>query len=152
MGVQQRILNGARAILSVGSKTVGVFTNCSWGVTYDLNPAYILGRYSAAELTYTGQEPISVTATGFRVIDNGAYVVAGMPLLQNLMTHEDIVITIVDRQTNKPIVTVTGVRPVGYDSDVASRSISSFTVRFMGLRAQDEGQSDGEAGGASDLP
>jgi hypothetical protein len=151
MGVQQQILNGARAQLLIAGKIVGVFTNCSWGVQYDLNPAYILGRYSPAELTYTGQEPINVTATGFRIIENGAYISAGLPKLQDLMTHEDIVLSLQDRQTGKTFLTVTGVRPMGYDSSVASRSISDFSVRFQGLKASDESGIQDEAPGATTL-
>lgn len=151
MGVTQQILNGARAQLIVNGKIVGIFTNCSWGVAYDVQPAFILGRYSPAELTYTAQEAIRVTASGFRVIDNGAHVAAAIPKLQDLMAHQDISLALFDRQTNKQIMTVLGVRPEGYDTDVAARSISAFTARFLGLRAEDESGSQGEAAGASDL-
>lgn len=151
MGATQRILHGARAQLIVNGKIVGVFTSCQWGVNYDAQPSYILGRYSPAEITYTGQEPISVSATGFRVVDNGAYVAAGLPKLQQLMTHEDIALAIFDRQTGKQIFTVTGVRPTGYTSGTAARSISDFSVNYLGLRSEDESGAQGEASGASDL-
>jgi hypothetical protein len=148
---QQQILNGARAQLIVNGKIVGLFTSCQWGVTYDAVPSYILGRYSPAEITYTGQEAISVTATGFRVVDNGAYVAAGLPKLQDLMTHSDIALALYDRQTGKQIFTVVGVRPTGYSSGTAARSISDFTVNYLGLRAEDESGAQGEGSGASDL-
>lgn len=151
MGVTQQILHGARAQLIVNGKIVGVFTSCQWGVNYDAVPSYILGRYSAAEITYTGQEAISVTATGFRVVNNGAYVAAGLPQLQDLMTHQDISLAIYDRQTGLQIFTVVGVRPTGYSSGTAARSISDFTVNYLGLRAEDESGAQGEASGASDL-
>lgn len=151
MGTPQKIFHGSRAQLIVNGKIVGVFTSCQWGVTYDAVPSYILGRYSPAEITYTGQEAISVTATGFRVVDNGAYVAAGMPKLQELMAHEDIALAIFDRQTNKQIFTVVGVRPTGYSSGTAARSISDFTVNYLGLRSEDESGSQGESAGASDL-
>src|SRR5271154_1482656 len=110
MGTTQQIMNGARAQLIVNGNIVGVFTNCSWGVAYDLQPAFILGRYSPAELTYTAQEAIRVTASGFRVVNNGPYVAADIPMLQGLLNHEDISLSIFDRQTNLEILTVTGVR------------------------------------------
>lgn len=151
MGTPQKILHGARAQLIVNGKIVGVFTSCQWGVNYDAIPSYILGRFSPAEITYTGQEAISVSATGFRVVDNGAYVAAGLPKLQDLMTHEDISLALFDRQTGKQILVVVGVRPIGYSSGSAARSISDFTVNYMGLRAEDESGSQGESSGASDL-
>lgn len=151
MGTPQKIFHGARAQLIVNGKIVGIFTSCQWGVNYDAIPSFILGRYSAAEITYTGQEAISVTATGFRVVDNGAYVAAGLPKLQDLMTHEDIALSLFDRQTGKQIFTVVGVRPTGYTSGTAARSVSDFTVNYLGLRAEDESGSQGEAAGSSDL-
>jgi len=151
MGTPQRILHGARAQLIVNGKIVGIFTSCQWGVNYDAVPSFILGRYSPAEITYTGQDAISVTATGFRVVDNGAYVSAALPKLQELMAHEDISLALYDRQTNKKILSVVGVRPVGYSSGVAARSVSDFTVNYLGLRSEDESGSQGESAGASDL-
>lgn len=151
MGTPQKIFHGARAQLIVNGKIVGIFTSCQWGVNYDAIPSFILGRYSAAEITYTGQEAISVTATGFRVVDNGAYIAAGLPKLQDLMTHEDIALSLFDRQTGKQIFTVVGVRPTGYTSGTAARSVSDFTVNYLGLRAEDESGAQGESSGASDL-
>jgi maltoporin len=151
MGVGQKILSGARAQLIVNGKIVGLFTNCSWGVSYDAIPSYILGRFSPAEITYAGQEAIAVQATGFRIIDNGAYVAAALPKLQDLLTHEDISLAVYDRQTNKQIMLVVGVRPVSYSTDVSARAISSFSCNFLGLRSEDESGSQGEGPGASDL-
>lgn len=151
MGVKQSILNGARAQLIVNGRIVGVFTTCSWGLAYDAAPAYILGAYAPVEITYTGQEPVSVTAAGFRVVENGAHVAAGVPKLQELMAHEDVTLSISDRQTGKTIMLVKGVRPLAYDTDVSARSISTFTVRFMGLKVEDESGAHAESPGASTL-
>jgi hypothetical protein len=151
MGVQQQILHGARAQLMVAGKIVGCFTSCQWGVNYDAVPSFILGRYSPAEITYTGQDAISVTATGFRIVDNGAYKAGALPQLQNLMTHEDIALAIFDRQTQKLVLTVVGVRPTGYSAGTAARAISDFSVNYLGMRAEDESGSQGESAGASNL-
>jgi hypothetical protein len=150
-GTTQAVVHGARAQLLVNGVIQGVFTNVSWGVNYDAVPNFILGRFSPAEITYVGQDAISVNATGFRVFSNGAYVSAGLPLLQNLMTYQDISLAIFDRQNQANIVTVVGVKPVSYSSSVAARSVSEFSVSFLGLRAEDENFVDGEAAGASYL-
>ena len=150
--MQQQILHGARAQLLINNKPVGCFTSVQWGVQYDAVPSFILGRYSPAEITYTGQDAISVTATGFRIVDNGAYIAGALPQLQQLMTHEDITLVIFDRQTQKRILTVFGVRPTGYTTGTAARSISDFSVSYLGLRADtEEIPGQGEAAGASTL-
>lgn len=151
MGSVQRIVHGARIQILVNGKIVGLFTSAQWGVNYDAIPSFILGRFSPAEITYVGQDAISINATGFRVVDNGAYVAAGLPKLQELMTHEDIAFAVFDRQTGKKLFNAVGVRPVGYNSGAAARSISDFSVAYLALRAEDESGSQGEAPGASDI-
>jgi hypothetical protein len=147
----QKIFHGARAQLIVNGKKVGVFSDVSYGVNYDVQPAFILGRYSAAELTYVGQDVVSVSATGFRVIDNGAYVAASMPKLQELMGHNEISIELFDRQSNKSVLSVIGVRPVSWSSGQQSRSLSTFSVQFMGRLASDESGVNDEGAGASTI-
>ncbi len=151
MGSPQIILTGARAQLVVNGKIVGLFTSCSYNVTYDASPAFILGRFSAAEITYTAQDVISVDATGFRVIDAGAHIVASVPKLQGLLNAEDISLSLFDRKTGKNFLTVVGVRPMGYSSSVSARGVVEISARFMGLRAEDESGSQNESSGASSL-
>jgi len=148
---QQKILHGSRAQLQVNGRTIGLFSQVSYGVQYDATPSYVLGRFSPAEITYTGQEAISVTATGFRVVDNGPHAVASVPKLQELLNHEDITLAIYDRQTNKLIMSVVGCRPTGFSTGVATRSVADVTVNFLGLRLSDESGESNESSGASDL-
>ena len=137
-------MHGSRAQVMIDGKIIGIFTNVSYGVRYDANPVHILGRFSAAEIVLSGMEPISVDATGFRVVDNGPYKVASVPRLQDLLNHEDITLAIFDRQSGEQIMTVVGVRPTGYSTSVASRGIQDLTVNFMGLRLSDENDPNGQ--------
>jgi hypothetical protein len=151
MAANQEILHGGRATLIVNGKTVGVFTQCSWGVNYDVNAAFILGRMSPAELTYTGQDVINISATGYRVVGNGPYAAANVPMLQNLLTFQEISLSVYDRQTNQLIMTVVGVKPVGFSTGIAARSVSDFQVTFQGRILSDESGTQDEAAGASTL-
>lgn len=146
------ILTGARAVLRINNVPVGVFARVSWSVAYDAAPAYVLGRYSAAEITYTGAEIVSVDAVGFRIIGRGAHQVASLPKLQELLNHDSISLSIVDRRTGEEFFKVYHVRPVGYSSDVAPRSQSELSVRFIGIRAEDESGAQEEAAGAVSVP
>lgn len=151
MGSPHVILTGARAQLVVNGKIVGLFTSCSYNMTYDANPAFIIGRYGAAEITYTAQDVVTVDATGFRVIDAGPHVVASIPKLQELLNHEDISLSLIDRKTGKNFMTVLGVRPMGYSSSVTARGVVEISARFMGLRMEDESGTQNESSGASTL-
>lgn len=144
MGVQAKTMHGSRAQLMINGAIVGIFNNVSYGVRYDANPIYVLGRFSAAEIALTGMEVISIDAQGFRVVDNGPYKVASVPRLQDLLNHEDITLALFDRQTGQQVMTVVGVRPTGYSSSVGARGLMDMSVNFMGLRLADENDPNGQ--------
>lgn len=114
---KSKVLHGARAVLHIGSAMAGIFNSCQWGVQYDVQPAFILGRFSAAELVYTGMEVIGLTMSGFRVTDHGPFAVVDrqtgarlVPRLQDLLAYDDIAVSLHDRletDPNKPIMIVT---------------------------------------------
>ena len=149
-----KIMHGARAQVILNGVTVGLFTNVSYGMQYDLTPAFILGRFSAVELAYTGAEPIGIQASGWRVIDQGPFTASGgnMPRLQDLLVAEDMEFALYDRQTDQLIMKVVGVRHQGFNSSVAPKALEEMSLSFMGLRLSDETAENNEAPGASELP
>lgn len=133
-----KILTGARAKISIAGNTVGLFANCSWSIRQDKAPAYILGRYNPAEITPTSQEPVSISLTGYRVVDAGPYAVANATLLRGLLEEEDFDVTVYDRQTFKTIFTAVGCRVSGWSSGVAARGVSDVRIDIIGLKGEDE--------------
>lgn len=136
-------MHGSRAQVAIVGEDgtahiIGIFNQVSWGVRYDSNPVHLLGRFSAAEIVLTGMEPVTVSCSGFRVVNNGPYKVAGVPKLQELLNHEDITISVFDRITGKALMTVIGVRPTGWNTQVAARGLADLSVEFVGLRLMDE--------------
>ncbi len=147
MGVKAKTVTGARCKLYINGKLAGVFSNVSFGVTYDVQPVYILGRHNAAEIVYTGMNTVDVQATGFRVTDNGPFEIGSLPQLQELIDHEDIVLSMIDRQDpTKSIMTVTGVRPVSFNSSGASRALVDMNMSFIGTTFSDESGPQEDAG------
>jgi len=133
-----KILTGARAKVSINGNTVGLFANCSWSIRQDKAPAYILGRYNPAEITPTSQEPVSLSLTGYRVVDAGPYAVANATLLRGLLEEEDFDVTVSDRQSGKIIFTAVGCRVGGWSSGVAARGVSDIRIDITGIRGEDE--------------
>lgn len=140
MGNKAKTVTGARAKLYINQKLAGIFSNVSYGVTYDVQPIYILGRYNAAELVYTGMNTVDVTATGFRVMDNGPYEIGALPQLQELLAHEDIQLALNDRgdDNNRAFMVVDAVRPTGFSGSTAAKGLVDCTVTFMGTTFSDE--------------
>lgn len=133
-----KILTGARAKISIAGTIVGLFANCSWSVRQDKAPAYILGRYNPAEITPTSQEPVTLSLTGYRVVDAGPYKVANATLLKGLLEEEDFLVAVIDRQTGKTIFQAFGCRVTGWSSGVAARGVSDIRVDIIGLKGEDE--------------
>lgn len=154
-----KVMSGARAKLGFldpasGKATyVGIFNNVSFGLTYDAQPAYVLGRYSPADIDYTAQEPVNLTASGWRVFQHGAHVEGHVPNLKDLLTHEYLTLTIVDRQNpNVNLHTFRQVRPTGYSTTISARNLEEITVTFMGILVDDESTTNAEDPSAMDLP
>ena len=149
-----KILTGARAKISINGSTVGLFANCSWSIRQDKAPAYILGRYNPAEITPTSQEPVSMSLTGYRVVDAGPYQSASATLLKDLLNEEDFEVVVSDRQSGKIIFQARGCRVTGWSSGVASRGVSDVRIDIVGIIGEDEygiAQGGDEDQGASNL-
>lgn len=134
------------------AKYFGIFESCSWGQTYDIQPTYILGRWTAASLDYTAVEPVQVTCSGWRVVGHGPHTDGQLPFIQNLLTADYLQIVVTDRKTGATVATIVDVRPSGYSTGVAARQLSQLTVSYMGIRAETEEGENTESAGSTFLP
>lgn len=151
-------MSGARAKVSIYdpttglAKLVGIWNNFSYSVNYDVQPAFILGRYSAAELNTVGVEPVSITAGGWRVVDHGPFADGRLTNLADLLTQEYLELAVIDRQSGKTIAKIHGCLPTGFSSGLSARQLQESTNTYMGLLLDDESTVNTEASSASDLP
>lgn len=153
-----KVMHGARAKLMISDPstgkvdTVGIFSNVSFGVQYDVAPVFLLGRFSADELVYTGQEVVNINATGFRVIGSGPHKVAGVPELAELLSRGYLQMVVWDRGSNQPIAKFHSVKAVGYSTTLSSRQLEEMSVSFVGLLVDDETGTNEELPDAATLP
>lgn len=158
-----KIMNGARAKLGIydpasgKTRIIGLFSNVSYGLRYAAEPAYILGKFAPAEIDYTSQEPVSITCTGWRVIEHGPHAEAGVPRLQDLLTHEYLEMVVMDRQreaTGKDgrIAKFHNVRPTGFSTTINARGLEEITVEFIAILVDDESTTNNEHPSATQLP
>ena len=147
-----KILNGARCIVYINGLPVGSFNTVSWGLTYDAQTAYILGRTSAAAIEYTGMEPISVSASGWRIFNHSPQSVASIPQLSLLLTSGYLELAIVDRVSGVPVAKIHSCRSLGYSNALATKSLLEVQFNFIGMLMDDEQIVNQEAAGAADLP
>lgn len=156
-------MTGARALFGTfnphtGRTTpLGIFNNVSFGLTYDVQPIYILGKFAPAETVYTSQEPVSITCSGWRVIDHGPHVDGQMPKLADLLNSQYLSLSVMDRQRmaggkDGRIAKFEQVRMTGYSTTVSARQTQEVTCTFMAILVSDESVTNNEHPSAATLP
>lgn len=153
-----KTVHGARAKVYIhdaknpNGRPVGIWSHISFTVSMDVQPSFVLGRFTAAELTTTAVEPVSINAGGWRTIDHGVFVEAGVTNIKDLLTQASITMTVTDRQTGKVMAKIIGCLPTGYSQTLSARQLTEMNNSYMGLLASDESGDDTEAADAADLP
>jgi len=144
------ILHGAKVKVVLNDRVVGIFTNVSYSKSYGMHTAHVLGRHSPAAFTYTHQEAIPVTMTGFRVVDAGPYKLNAMPELEDLLSASGVNLQLEDRTdpANPKIIMRGRLYATSFSGGTAARSISDITVQGLMATMDDETSQDAEAPGA----
>ena len=141
-------MTGARAKMMVLDantklyKPVGIFSNVSYGIVYGVEPAYILGRMSAASIDYTHQDVVAITAEGWRVVNHSWFVDGHFPTLAAALTSDYLSMAIFDQVTGAKIMHVNGLRSVSATTSLAPKVLGSISMHFLGLTISDESVPD----------
>jgi hypothetical protein len=137
MGVSTTI-TGARCLLKIAGEIQGMFTDVSWGQSYSEQELFVLGRYSAADIVYTAANTVTVSATGYRAYNKGAFVVAKLPTIAQLSAYQGITLEIEFAGNDKGIVQVFDVKPIDYSSRASARGVMELSITFKGIISSDE--------------
>lgn len=152
-----KIMHGARAqVFAVDangrSRIIGIFNSISYGMALDVAEVQLLGRFTAAELVYTGAETVNVSASGYRSLDHGPHVDGLVPTVSQLLSHEYIELHVLDRQTNRTIAMIRQCRPTGYSTGINARQLEEINFSYKGILVDDESASNAELPNATVLP
>jgi hypothetical protein len=146
-----KVITGGRAIVKVAGEVVGIFESCSYNVNLGTEAIHILGRFAPTEIAVTSSEAVTLQCTGFRVAGNGVHKLPKFPKLQDLLSLEDVTITVVDRQAGNNLLVASGCKPTSHNGNFNSRATSRITINYTGIKASDEDGDQNEPG-ATDLP
>lgn len=153
-----KVVHGARCQVIIADPNtgtagvVGLFNSISYGMSYDVQDVFLLGRVSADETVTTAQETVNVTCSGFRVVGQGAHKGAHLTALQDVLTAEYLQLAVYDRQTNQLIAKISSVRPTGFSTTINARQLEEISVSFKGILVGDESVDNAEPVGSSTLP
>lgn len=149
-----KVVNGARALVHItdqdgNQNLIGIFNSITYSVVLDVQPAFILGRFSAAELVNTAWEPVNISCGAWRVMNSGPWTTAKQYRLQDLLNADYISFTIVDRQTGSTIANIQNVRPSGWSTTITNRQLEEMTTTYVGILVDDEDTVNAESPGAA---
>ncbi len=158
-----KVMSGARAKVGVYNPAsgqtnwVGIYTNVSYNVVYDTQAAFILGRYSAADVDYVAMELVNLTASGWRVINYGPHTTGFVPRLSDLLHHQYLTFAVADRLLEEQkgdgrIAIIRKVRPTGFTTTIANRQLEEMTLTYVGILCDDEDGINEENPTSLDLP
>jgi len=148
-----KVITGARAIVNVNGVAVGIFESISVSNSTGTEPIHILGRYTPAEIAINSQEAVNISCSGFRVVGQGKHVLPKSPKIGDLLNFEPFTITVVDRQSNEIIESITQCVPSTNNTNYNAKATSRISINYIGIISTDESSvGDGEGAGASDLP
>lgn len=132
------------------AKPVAVFEQVSYQVSYGVQVPFVIGKHSGGEVVLTHLNPVSVSLSGYRKFDQGAYSgVGGVTKLQDIIANQrEIQIVIMDRQNpNSEIMSVVEAKAHSHSGDVTVQSLSRLRIEVTGLRYQDESGSQNDPAG-----
>lgn len=151
-----KTMSGARGKVYIdrgnGPVLVGMFDSISYGENVGTEAVFTLGRFGAHEIVPLSYEPIQVTCSGFRIIDQGVHILPAFPHLQDLLNLESVTITETDRQTGNVIATILNCVPTSWSGGDQAKSLSKVSVTYVGIRMEDESGPNEEGNDPTTLP
>ncbi len=116
----------------------GVYDTVSRGKGLSTEAIHTLGQFSAREVAITAYNEVSVNCSGFRVLDHGTTVLGEFPTLAALLNYQAAVIKVIDRQSGKTLLVVTGCVPTSDNENYSARATTKISISYTGIAAFDE--------------
>lgn len=143
-----KVVTGARAKVYINNNLVGIFESCTVSSSLGTEPIFLLGRYSADEITITSSEVVNVACSGFRVVGAGIHTIPAVPLVSDLLLFDPFTITVVDRQTGETLETILGCVPTNSNTNYSAKATSKVSISYVGTLAFNEDNNDSDSGTA----
>lgn len=151
-GQVARSMNGARCILTLDGRTIGIAQSVGVSIGFQVDPIFVIGKYETAELVPNSQQPVNVTMRMVRIIGVSPLEKLRVATLDDvapngLLMNQDFTVLLTDRQNNQNPVPGQGVafaqiqncRTTGWTFDNTASQTSEMTLTMTGIYIGDEG-------------
>lgn len=140
-------LTGARVELFVPNQVgtlvlAGIYDTVSKNVSLGTEGVWTLGQYSAHEIPITSYELVTLNCSGFRVLDHGVTIIGNFPTLADLLNFNSVTLKVVDRQSGKTVMVVTGAVPNANTENHNIKATSKVSLSYVGIAAFSENEVD----------
>ena len=116
----------------------------SYNYSIDVQPIFLLGRYSAASLDNVSVDTVHISCSGWRVVNHGPMAEGHFPRLDQLAKAGYLSLQILDRQSDTTIASITSVRPASYSAGFTMRTLSTIDMSYVGILVSDETAKDND--------
>lgn len=158
-----KTMSGARAKFGIfdpqtgESRILGTVSSVTYGLTYEAQPAYVLGRFTAGTIQHTSVDIVHITASGWRNFGLGAHKEMSLPQVQDLLLYQPIELFVVDRATEAQggeprVAKIRNVLPVSFSGGFSAKSLSEMGTNYVGILVDDESVTNAEHPTAVQFP
>lgn len=140
-------ISGGRAQLYLPDQTgnlvlAGVFDTVSKAGSIGTEAIHTLGQYSAREICPVSYNEVTLNCSGFRVLGKGSTVLGNFPTLGDILNYQSVIIKVVDRQSGKTLLVVTGAVPTADSENYSARATTKTSISYTGIAAFSENELD----------
>ena len=137
------LFTGARAKVFLSRpgqppQLMGLFDGVDVSYGFGVAESHVLGAFGPRSLDYVDASAVSISATMFRSVRNPVTKNFVFPTVADLLRHEGLEMTILDRQTGEPVRTIRDIRQTTFNESFQARSQVKNTIAMMGVLVDDE--------------
>ncbi len=143
-----KVVTGARAQVYVNNQLIGIFESCTVSSSLGTEPIFLLGRYSADEISIVSSEVYNVTCSGFRVVGAGLHTLPAYPLVSDLLLFDPFTIIVKDRETGETLETILNCVPTSQNTNYNAKATSKINISYQGTLGFNEDANDSDPGTA----
>lgn len=136
-GPQSVVVTGSKVQFKIDQVTIAYASNVSWNENITYEPINVIDQLDVKEHAETGYT-VDLQCQNFRVANNSVKQNSIMSTFNNILTQGEMTATVVEKNSNATLLSMTGVKLQARQTTVDARGVMTETWSFVGRRATDE--------------
>lgn len=129
---------GSAVKVKIDGKTLPSITSMSWQIDYGEKAIYGIDSEFPQEIATT-KHTIRGTVQNVRVrFSKGLQGIDAVPTITNFLTGKYHEMRVIDRQTNKELLVVEGMKVANQNYNIPTKGVVTFSFSFIGIAGKEE--------------